>query len=115
MLENAAELMIEKRNGEAIIWVKNKSGHMLPGDGFRTIILDVKISNPSGEIEYHQQIEHSMMLDSGQSDNRFQPDEISHHFCLAIGIEFCLGKGSIATKLELLVLLPVSLHNWGEL
>ena len=79
MLEDAAELMIEKRNGEAIIGVKNKSGHMLPGDGFRTIILDVEISNPSGKIEYHQQIEHSMMLDSGQSDNRFQPDELRQY------------------------------------
>ncbi|HHZ93425.1 TPA: hypothetical protein EYN98_05960 [Candidatus Poribacteria bacterium] len=76
MLEKAAELMIEKRGGKAIIGVKNKSGHMLPGDGLRTIILDVKISNPSGEIEYHQQIEHSMMLDSDQMDNRFQPDEL---------------------------------------
>ena len=76
MLKKAAELMIEKRDGKAIIGVKNKSGHMLPGDGLRTIILDVKIANSSGQIEYHQRIKHSMKLDSEHTDNRFQPDEL---------------------------------------
>ena len=76
MLEGAADLMLEKRDGKAVIGVKNKSGHVLPGEGLRTIILDVKILNLLGEIEYHQQVKHSMMLGTDQTDNRFQPDEL---------------------------------------
>ncbi len=45
---------------------------------------------------------------------RFQPDEVSHPLCLAIGIEFWLGKGCVPTEPELLEVLPVSLHDRGE-
>ena len=76
MLEGAADLMLEKRDGKAVIGVKNKSGHVLPGEGLRTIILDVKILNLLGNIEYHQQVKHSMMSGTDQADNRFQPDEL---------------------------------------
>ena len=74
-LKKSVDLQIVLMEGNAMIRVTNKAGHLLPGDALRTIILDVKISDTNGDVARNTQVSISASSGEDEADNRIPPGE----------------------------------------
>lgn len=69
-LKRAATLKIERVGEKATVTFQNKTGHVLPGDALRIIVLDVTHLAPNGSTRQQKKI-----AISAKNENRLQPGE----------------------------------------
>jgi hypothetical protein len=75
MLKRAADLEIAIKDGAALIAVRNKAGHVLPGEALRIITLDIQVFDAKGKPVSEDQISISASSGANGADNRLAPDE----------------------------------------
>ena len=75
MLKRAATLEIAIKDGAALIAVRNKAGHLLPGEALRIITLDIQVSDANGKPVSEEQVSISVSSGADGADNRLAPDE----------------------------------------
>ena len=75
MLKRAATLEIAIDDGVALIAVRNKAGHLLPGEALRIVTLDIQVTDANGKPVSEEQVSISVSSGADGADNRLAPDE----------------------------------------
>ena len=75
MLKRAATLEIAIDDGVALIAVRNKAGHLLPGEALRIVTLDIQVTDANGKPVSEEQVSISASSGADGADNRLAPDE----------------------------------------